>query len=767
MPSLPTVGFHCVPATRACAWHCAPCTWCPRRLDGARSGTLWLRRAAPRGDAAEVAAGALASAPWPTAAGTRDGAGMGNATDGRRVVRRQGGGNRSRRRNAANPGSNSSMSRSANLSDAARGEGSGGGSRSSAFGSTNITNRSTTDSSGSGGVTVSKHPKRARRSVGGQRTGAGAREQAYFVTDTSGSAAKNKFDNGMGGTAGRRSRGPSLVSGDGVPDTASNVQHDRRTSFETSSRRSSFSADPSSVEGHPHRKRIPALAMLLHGGEAELREGLAEIASGTVDISVQEFNDVLSTLGRHRRIRAAIGLMRISENSRFGDVISSQRNVKTFTIMIDIYGKARQLSRAFSLFYGMQREGFQPNTVTYNAMVAACARNNEPDLAYEVFEEMEASGLTADKFTYGSLIDSCAKCGQVERAFEISALMDANSIVKDQTIYSALMDACGRVQQLDRAIQVFEEMKRKGVWPNLITFAVLIDTCANVCEPYKAFELFSEIKYWDLEPNVVTYTALIDACSKAGWPERAEIVLRKMRENGVEPNEITYGALVDAWARRGELDQAFELLERMGADDGVAPNAVLLGGLVDACRRVKDGTRMAHLWRIVTDHNIRPARVYYPSMISLAAYDGDVDTAISIAAHGYARGLFWRSSCISEDPTLRSLAYSIICLRQVIRHLDHPEQAASMEMRIRPILDAMALKDSWTTSISVADAFEKSNAVLEWARSTSGHHLPDEMETKTGACRVRAPGNKYISRKSTLDSAIARKAKEDAMRPPF
>jgi pentatricopeptide repeat protein len=254
-------------------------------------------------------------------------------------------------------------------------------------------------------------------------------------------------------------------------------------------------------------------------------------------------------------------------------------------------------------------------------------------------------------------------------------------------------------------------------------------------------------------------------CCKAGCPERAEIVLRKMRESGVEPNEITYGAFVDAWARRSELDRTFEPLERMAADDGVAPNAVLLGGLVDVCRCVKDGTGMAYLWRIVTNHNLRPARVYYPSMISLAALDGDVDTAISIAAHGYARGLFRRSSCVSEDPMLRSLAYSIICLRQVIRHLDHPKQAASMEMRIRPILDSMALKDSRTTSMSVADAFEKSNAVLEWARNSSSHHMPDEIGTKTGPGRNRAPGNKFISRKSSLDSAIARKAKEDAMRP--
>jgi pentatricopeptide repeat protein len=628
--------------------------------------------------------------------------------------------------------------------------------------------------SGEETATVTISPRRRPRRGRGQldeKKKFPASGPATFV-DRSGRAAKTSAtdvdEHGSGVQPGHTGFGPATLGRVRTQrsdiGSAGRSRNSRALSIQVSATRSRFTSETTRGDLSLAKQRVPALTMLLQGGQSEVRDALAEIASGDVDISIQEFNDVLSTLGRHRKIRVAIGLIRISEISRFGDMISTQRNIKTYTIMIDIYGKARQLSRAFSLFYGMQRVGFQPNVITYNAMVAACVRNNEPELAYEVFEEMQVSGFKPDKFTYGSLIDSCAKCGDVERAFEISDLMDANGIVKDQTIYSALMDACGRVHQLDRAIQVFEEMKRKGVWPNLITFAVLIDVCANAREPYKAFELFSEIKYWDLAPNVVTYTALIDACSKAGWPERAEIVLLKMRESGVEPNEITYGALVDAWARHGALDRAFELLERMEADDGVTPNAVLLGGLIDACRRLKDGTHMADLWRIVTTCNIRPARVYYPSMISLAAYDGDLDTAIAIAAHGYARGLFRRSSCFSEDPTLRSLAYSILCLRQVIRHLDHPEQAAAMESRIRPILDSMLPDESRMASLSVPEIFEEANAVLDWARNTSSaEQSPDKATGKGAVARSKALDRMTVVRRNTLDSAIARKAKDDAM----
>jgi pentatricopeptide repeat protein len=498
----------------------------------------------------------------------------------------------------------------------------------------------------------------------------------------------------------------------------------------------------SAKSGGPPRKRNPVLAKLLYGTDLQVRSALEELATGNTPMNIHEFNDVLSTLGRQRKMRAAVGLIRVSESSAFAKRIAPHRNVKTYTIILDIHGKARQLPRAFTLFYGMQRDGVQPNVITYNALVNSCSRNNEPELAFEVFLEMQAAGLKPDKFTYASLIDSRAKRGEVDRAFEIAGLMDRNGVVKDQTIYSALVDACGRVKQLNRALLVFEEMKRRGVWPNLITFAVLLDCCANTRNPYKAFEIFAEIKYWDLEPNVVTYTSLLDCCSKAGWPERAEMVLQHMRDNNVEPNEITYGALIDAWCRDGRLDRAFAAVDMMASKDGVAPNAVLVGGLVEACRRLKDGTRIADIWALVQANNIRPARGYYPSLIALSAHSKDFDTSMAIAAYCYPRGMLRRASVNSSDPVMRALAYAMICLRGGICEIRDSEERASRLARLVPILDAMQLPEL----MSASQAFRETSSAWEASHSTDLPH-------KNGG----------IERLSDGPSPAARQAKDIAM----
>lgn len=451
--------------------------------------------------------------------------------------------------------------------------------------------------------------------------------------------------------------------------------------------------------------------VLLNGTEGQTSRALRALATCTVSMSVSDFNEVLCSLCRQRKLRTATGLIHVVESSPFARRIGPLLDTKSYTIMLDVFGKSRQLGRAFDLFYKMQRDGMEPNIVTYNAMISGCARNNEPDLAMDVFREMQASGFQPDKFTYASLIDSRAKSGDIEGAFEIANLMDKADVAKDQTIYCALMEACSRTKQLERALLVYEDMKRRSVWPNLVTFAVLLDCCANVRDPYKAFELFAEIKNWNLEPNVVSYTALIDCCGKSGWPDKAALVFEKMLQDGISPNEITYGALIEAWTSNGRLDQAFFIVKAMTSQTKVLPNTILIGSLLDGCRKLEDGTYISEMWNLILQHNIRLSKGYYPSLIALSADVNDVDTALAIAGHCYARGLFRRSSCHSEDPILKSLAFSMVHLRRVLLRTGDSENFQTRLERLRLIWDSMPMTEAEADSLNADDATIRTNAL--------------------------------------------------------
>lgn len=507
------------------------------------------------------------------------------------------------------------------------------------------------------------------------------------------------------------------------PDYHFNAPRTLKSNSRFQDRLTSLDSGPGIASGgqlqYPGRRRGGYLArnsgidILISGTESQSGKILRDLAACKIPLTISEFNEVLSTLCRQRKLRTAMGLVHVAEASPFARQIGPRLNIKSYTIMLDIFGKSRQLSRAFDLFYKMQRHGIEPNVVTYNALISGCSRNNEPDLALEIFEEMQYCGLQPDKFTYASLIDSRAKTGDVESAFEIAELMDRNGVAKDQTIYSALMEACSRAQQLERALLVYEKMKRKGIWPNLVTFAVLLDCCANAREPYKAFEIFAEIKHWDLEPNVVAYTALIDCCGKAGWPERAALVFDEMVLRSIRPNEITYGALIEAWTHNGRLEKAFETLEKMTLQNKVLPNSILIGGLIDACRKSQDGSYVSQIWNLIMRHNIRPSKCYYPTLIALSAHASDVETSIAVAGHCYARGLFRRSSHHSEDPVLRSLAFSMIYLRRIVRKIDDGKIRRTRIERLQLIWDSMPMTEAEADAIRCSDAVVRASALAE------------------------------------------------------
>lgn len=522
---------------------------------------------------------------------------------------------------------------------------------------------------------------------------------------------------------------------------------------QTSTSKKLSSGRPDTVsESDGVRRQFDVGTILLHGTDSQKAAVLDDLRRGTVTIGLDEFNEIVTTLLRQRRLREALPIAELSERQPLCDLIVEAKAVKTYTIILDVFGKGYQLARAFSLFYGMARNGTQPNAITYNTIIAACSRSNEPDLAYEVFDEMQANGLKPDKFTYGSLIDSCAKSGQVERAFEISRMMSNRGVMKDQTIYSALLEACGRGRQLDRAFVVFEDMKRNGVWPNLITFSVLIDICANAKEPERAFQIFSEIKHWGYpKANVIVYTALIDACSKGGWPERAELVLESMVENGVRPNEITFGALMEGWARQGKIDRAFKVLERMEREHNIPPNSILVGGLIDACRRSKAPSRVKDIWEITLRLNLHPSRAYYPALIAMALTMRDMDLACAIVLHAYARGYLRLVALKSENPASYALACAMVYLRHELSNNEIASEQHSQ--RLKTAFGSTAMTAEQVQSISWREARD---FCMSWGDS-------EARELKAALRRKSSQRDKYVSnRNENGNSADVRKAKDEA-----
>jgi pentatricopeptide repeat protein len=114
------------------------------------------------------------------------------------------------------------------------------------------------------------------------------------------------------------------------------------------------------------------------------------------------------------------GCTRHSRNDLADEVLADMERLNvmpsnfTLGIVVKMYGRRRQLGKAFEAFEEIpRRNGFQPNQQVRTCLMSACLNNASPERAMEVFQGLKATG-GADSKVYASMISGCARHGAFE-----------------------------------------------------------------------------------------------------------------------------------------------------------------------------------------------------------------------------------------------------------------------------------------------------------------------------------------------------------------
>lgn len=92
-------------------------------------------------------------------------------------------------------------------------------------------------------------------------------------------------------------------------------------------------------------------------------------------------------------------------------------DTESYNILLDLYGKRGQLTKAQSTFQKMVKSDVKPSEVSYNVLLNACARLGRVAQAEKFLEEMtEVKGLHPDKITYNTMLGLYAEKGMLKEA---------------------------------------------------------------------------------------------------------------------------------------------------------------------------------------------------------------------------------------------------------------------------------------------------------------------------------------------------------------
>ncbi|CAN0877101.1 Pentatricopeptide repeat-containing protein At1g77360, mitochondrial [Linum grandiflorum] len=282
------------------------------------------------------------------------------------------------------------------------------------------------------------------------------------------------------------------------------------------------------------------------------------------------FNGLLSALCKSQNVRKAQELF---------DGMKSQfvPDSKTYSILLEGWGRAPDLTKAREIFREMVDNGCDPDVVTYGIMVNLLCKAGRVDEALAIVREMNDKVCKPTPFIYSVLVHMYGNEGRIEEAVDTFLEMEKEGVNADVVVYNALVGAFCKVKKHQNVYRVLKEMESKGVPCNSRTYNIILNSLIDCGKTDEAFAVFrSMIKVCD--PDADTYTMMIKMFCEIKDVATALKVWKYMKRRQFIPSLHTFSVLINGLCEKGEVTQACILLEDM-IEKGIQPSGTTFGRL--------------------------------------------------------------------------------------------------------------------------------------------------------------------------------------------
>ena len=255
--------------------------------------------------------------------------------------------------------------------------------------------------------------------------------------------------------------------------------------------------------------------------------------------------------------------------------------------------------------WASEQGGFSHNCYTYNAM-ASClshARQNAP--LSLLSKEIVNSRCAMSPGALGFFIRCLGSTGLVEEAnFLFDQVKMMGLCVPNSYTYNCLLEAISKSGSIDLVEMRLKEMCDSGWAPDKYTLTSVLQAYCNARKFDKALSVFNEIygRGW-VDGHVMPILVL--TFSKCGEVDKAFELIERMEDLGISLNEKTFCVLIHGFVQQSRVDKAlllFRKMQKSGFAPGVSIYDALIGGL---CAR-KETEKVLHLFSEMKELGIDP-----------------------------------------------------------------------------------------------------------------------------------------------------------------
>ncbi|WRX25112.1 Pentatricopeptide repeat - like 10 [Theobroma cacao] len=275
----------------------------------------------------------------------------------------------------------------------------------------------------------------------------------------------------------------------------------------------------------------------------------------------------------------------------------SFQNLDVASYLLHLYGKSKCLSDARKVFDEMS----QRDVRTWTILVSSFARAGSNGIVLELFRDMQNETVKPNQFTLSIVLKCCSSLSELRIGKGVHGWILRNGVVFDVVLGNSLLDFYVKCEDFGSAKWLFELMGER----NSVSWNIMIGAHLNIGDVEKAVDIFRRLSSKD----VASWNTIIDGLMRNGPKRMALELLYEMVKNGTVLDEVTFSislvlvssfmdielgkqihgrvlrlgfhvdgfiraSLIDMYCKCGKMEMALEVFKRMNSDFGRKENSI-------------------------------------------------------------------------------------------------------------------------------------------------------------------------------------------------
>ncbi|XP_004306098.1 PREDICTED: pentatricopeptide repeat-containing protein At5g39350 [Fragaria vesca subsp. vesca] len=329
----------------------------------------------------------------------------------------------------------------------------------------------------------------------------------------------------------------------------------------------------------------------------------------------------------------------------------AERDVVTWTTMINGYILSGEPRGALALCWMMQCDGVKPNSVTIASLLSACGSLRLLEQGKCLHGWTIRQKLESDVIVVTALIDMYSKSNSLNQSFQVFVKTSKKRTVP----WNSIISGCIHNSLARDAIELFKQMLVEAVKPNEATLNCLLPAYSILVDLHQTMNIHGYLVRSGFLSCIEVATGLIDAYSKGGSLEYAyktfngisekdrDIVLwsviiagygthghgktalslfYQMVQSGVRPNEVTFTSVLHACSHAGLVEEGLELFRFMLNDQKLIPNADHYTCIVDLLGRAG---RLVEAYDLIRTMSFQPNHAIWGAILGACVIHDNVE----------------------------------------------------------------------------------------------------------------------------------------------